>query len=165
MLATESHSLLNSCGEQVWRDGEIQLRSTRTLNGVGCPSTEKLLAMQKPSLRTVSEDVHVEGCGGRLCRREGLVSGPRNVNGWELSPSQLCQHFLRLRLVHALRQEQQTGTVVYCGRTNSKTDKHIKLNPSNSALGIDRINFTMMVRDLDSIVIPEASKNGKSELG
>ena len=64
--------------------------------------------------------------------------------------SKACKEPLT-RLVNAFHlKHQHTGTVVYCGRTISKDDKHIRLNKCKAALGIDRINFIMTVHDLDS---------------
>ena len=79
--------------------------------------------------------------------------------------SKACKEPLT-RLVNAFHlKHQHTGTVVDCGRTIFKDDKHIRLNKCKAALGIDRINFIMTVRDLDSTLTSEEITGYRSVLG
>ena len=52
--------------------------------------------------------------------------------------------------VHELHLKQQIGTVVYCGRTISRDDNHIKVSLVKSALGLACMSIDLDGRTLDS---------------
>ena len=53
-------------------------------------------------------------------------------------------------LVHMLHLKQQTGAVVYCGRTTSKDGSHIKVNQAKTTVGLECMSIDLGRRTLES---------------
>ena len=70
------------------------------------------------------------------------------------------EHFVR-----ELHLKQQTGTVVYCGRTISKDGNHIRVTQSKSAMSLERTSFELAGRTLESALTSAEITGYRSVLG
>ena len=53
-------------------------------------------------------------------------------------------------LMHDLHMKQQSGTVVYCGRTISRDGNHIKVTQAKSTLSLECMSIDLASRTLES---------------
>ena len=68
-------------------------------------------------------------------------------------------------LVHELHLKQQSGTVVYCGRTISRDGNHIKVTQAKSTLSLECMSIDLASRNLESALTSAEITGYRSVLG
>ena len=68
-------------------------------------------------------------------------------------------------LVHEIHLKQQSGTVVYCGRTISRDGNHIKLTQAKSTLSLECVSMDLASRTLESALASAEITGYRSVLG